>query len=149
MFKIFSYSWPFLLTSLFNLYNLLENPYSRFFVYMKALNLALNGKVTDHIIPSFKKIDSFIKEWNIDIKDKRELFLGIANVLKENKRHLTECLNACKTVFAYAILYICGYDFIPCNRAVAFLFFQLLQGFFQVSDKVSGNFLRWRCLYHE
>ncbi|KAI9153147.1 hypothetical protein LWI28_006718 [Acer negundo] len=70
---------------LFNLYNLLENPYSQFFVYMKALNLALNGKVTEHIIPSFKKIDSFLKEWNIDIKDKRELFLGIANVLKENK----------------------------------------------------------------
>ncbi|KAK2663237.1 hypothetical protein Ddye_001811 [Dipteronia dyeriana] len=70
---------------LFNLYNLLENPYSRFFVYMKALNLALNGKVTEHIIPAFKKIDSFLKEWNIDIKDKRELFLGIANVLKENK----------------------------------------------------------------
>ncbi|KAK0575161.1 hypothetical protein LWI29_034805 [Acer saccharum] len=71
--------------NLFNLYNLLENPYSRFFVYMKALNFALNGKVTEHIIPSFKKIDSFLKEWNIDIKDKRELFLGIANVLKENK----------------------------------------------------------------
>ncbi|KAL5741426.1 hypothetical protein ACOSP7_028158 [Xanthoceras sorbifolium] len=70
---------------LFNLYNLLDNPYSRFFVYMKALNLALNGKVNEHIIPSFKKIDSFLKEWNIDIKDKRELFLGIANVLKENK----------------------------------------------------------------
>ncbi|KAK3212415.1 hypothetical protein Dsin_017121 [Dipteronia sinensis] len=70
---------------LFNLYNLLENPYSRFFVYMKALNLALNGKVTEQIIPSFKKIDSFLKEWNIDIKDKRELFLGIANVLKENR----------------------------------------------------------------
>ncbi|KAK3222792.1 hypothetical protein Dsin_009817 [Dipteronia sinensis] len=71
---------------MFNLYNLLENPYSRFFVYMKVLNLALNGKVTEHIIPSFKKKNSFLKEWNIDIKDKRELFLGIANVLKENKR---------------------------------------------------------------
>lgn len=70
---------------LFNLYNLLENPYSRFFVYMKALNLAVNGKVTEHIIPSFKKIDSFLKEWNIDIKDKRALFLGIANVLKESR----------------------------------------------------------------
>ncbi|KAJ0099703.1 hypothetical protein Patl1_21689 [Pistacia atlantica] len=70
---------------LFNLYNLLENPYSRFFVYVKALNLALSGKVTEHILPSFKKIDSFLKEWNIEIKDKRELFLGIANVLKENR----------------------------------------------------------------
>lgn len=79
--------FPFLFNSLFNLYNLLENPYSRFFVYMKALNLAVNGKVTEHIIPSFKKIDSFLKEWNIDIKDKRALFLGIANVLKESRRY--------------------------------------------------------------
>ncbi|XVF60702.1 hypothetical protein PTKIN_Ptkin08bG0069600 [Pterospermum kingtungense] len=70
---------------LFNLYNLLESPHSRFFVYMQALNLALNGKVTDHIVPSFKKIDSFLKEWNIGVKDQRNLFLTIANVLKENK----------------------------------------------------------------
>ncbi|CAK9138750.1 unnamed protein product [Ilex paraguariensis] len=46
---------------LFNLYNLLENPYSRFFVYMTTLNLAVNGK------------------------DQRELFLTISNVLTENK----------------------------------------------------------------
>ncbi|XVE83668.1 hypothetical protein DITRI_Ditri16bG0105000 [Diplodiscus trichospermus] len=54
---------------------------------MQALNLALNGKITDHIIPSFKKIDSFLKEWNIGIKDQRNLFLTFANVLKENKRY--------------------------------------------------------------
>ncbi|KAG2710944.1 hypothetical protein I3843_04G049600 [Carya illinoinensis] len=70
---------------LFNLYNLLENPYSQFHVYMKALNLAFNGKVTEHIVPSFKKMDGFLKEWNIGISDQRELFLTISNVLKENK----------------------------------------------------------------
>lgn len=70
---------------LFNLYNLLENPYSRFYVYMKALNLAVNGKVTDHIIPSFKMMDSFLKEWNIGILDQRALYLNISNILKENK----------------------------------------------------------------
>ncbi|GLT31652.1 hypothetical protein SLA2020_063740 [Shorea laevis] len=70
---------------LFNLYNMLENSDSRFFVYMQALNFALNGKVTEHVIPSFKKIDSFLKEWNIGVKDQRNLFLTIANVLKENK----------------------------------------------------------------
>nr|KJB33400.1 hypothetical protein B456_006G009500 [Gossypium raimondii] len=70
---------------LFNLYNLLGAPDSRFFVYMQALNLALNGKVVDHIIPSFKKIDCFLKEWNIGVKDQRNLFLTIANVLKESK----------------------------------------------------------------
>lgn len=70
---------------LFNLYNLLKNPYSQFHIYMKALTLALNGKVTENIVPSFKKMDSFLKEWNIGISDQRELFLTISNVLKENK----------------------------------------------------------------
>ncbi|XP_059283122.1 uncharacterized protein LOC132036757 [Lycium ferocissimum] len=70
---------------LFNLYNLLENPYRRFLVYMKALNLAINGKVAEHILPSFKKIDSFLKEWNLGVKDQRELFLKISNILKETK----------------------------------------------------------------
>ncbi|KAA8530445.1 hypothetical protein F0562_005154 [Nyssa sinensis] len=70
---------------MFNLYNLLENPYSQFFVYMKALNLAVNGKVAENIIPSFKKMDNFLREWHIGIKDQRELFLAVSNVLKENK----------------------------------------------------------------
>ncbi|VVB14639.1 unnamed protein product [Arabis nemorensis] len=78
---------------LFNLYNLLDHPYARFQVYMKALELAVNGKVTEYLVPSFKKIDSFLKEWNIDIKDQRELFLAIAKVLRENKSLAKESLN--------------------------------------------------------
>ncbi|KAL4579534.1 hypothetical protein LXL04_015684 [Taraxacum kok-saghyz] len=70
---------------LFNLYNLLENPYSRFYVYMNALKLALNGKVIEHIISSFKKIASFLKEWNLGVHDQRELFLTRSNVLKEQE----------------------------------------------------------------
>ncbi|GFP97916.1 eukaryotic translation initiation factor 3 subunit m [Phtheirospermum japonicum] len=70
---------------LFNLYNLLENPYSQFFVYLKALNLAISGKVTEHVIPSFKKMDSFLREWNLGVKDRRDLFLAISNVLKDSK----------------------------------------------------------------
>ncbi|XP_024642034.2 eukaryotic translation initiation factor 3 subunit M isoform X1 [Medicago truncatula] len=70
---------------LINLYNLLETPYCQFYVYMKALNLAVDGKVTEYIIPSFKKIDSFLKEWKIGTPEQRELFLTISNVLKENK----------------------------------------------------------------
>ncbi|GFY82929.1 proteasome component (PCI) domain protein [Actinidia rufa] len=70
---------------MFNLYNLLENPYSRFFVYMKALDLAVSGKVTDHIIPSFRKMDNLLKEWNIGIQDQRKLFLTVSNILKESK----------------------------------------------------------------
>lgn len=84
---IFFFFFP-LCCSLFNLYNLLESPYSRFYVYMKALNLAVSGNVVEHIIPSFKKIDNFLKEWDIGTPDQRELFLAISNVLKENKRYI-------------------------------------------------------------
>ncbi|KFK37678.1 hypothetical protein AALP_AA3G014500 [Arabis alpina] len=77
---------------LFNLYNLLAHPYARFQVYMKALALAVDGKVTEFIIPSFKKIDSFLKEWNVEIKDQRDLFLAIANVVRENKSLVKESL---------------------------------------------------------
>lgn len=78
---------------LFNLYNLLDHPYARFQVYMKALTLAVDGKVTEYIVSSFKKIDNFLKEWNIDIKDQRELFIAIANVLRENKSLVKESLS--------------------------------------------------------
>ncbi|KAF4397653.1 hypothetical protein G4B88_027393 [Cannabis sativa] len=70
---------------LFNLYNLLENPFSQYHVYMKALQLAIGGKVTENVVPPFKKIDSFLKEWNVGIVEERNLFLAISNVLKENK----------------------------------------------------------------
>ncbi|XP_031492861.1 uncharacterized protein LOC116259272 [Nymphaea colorata] len=70
---------------LFNLYNLLEHPYSRFFVYEKALELAIRGKVTESILPSFKKIDNFLKEWEIGPLEQRRLFLKISNVLGEIK----------------------------------------------------------------
>ncbi|XP_061366513.1 uncharacterized protein LOC133309728 [Gastrolobium bilobum] len=70
---------------LINLYNLLETPYCQFYVYTKLLNLAVDGKVTEYIIPSFKKIDSFMKDWKIGIPEQRELFLTISNILKENK----------------------------------------------------------------
>ena len=81
--------------SLFNLYNLLENPYSRFFVYMTALDLAANGKVTESIIPSFKKIDSLLQEWNIGKADQREFFLTVSNILKDNKRYIVELKAIC------------------------------------------------------
>lgn len=73
------------LFSLFNLYNLLENPYSRFFVYLKSLSLVTHGKVIEHILPSIRNMDNFLKEWNLGVKDQRELFLAISNILKEIK----------------------------------------------------------------
>ncbi|GAB4828663.1 hypothetical protein Ancab_018328 [Ancistrocladus abbreviatus] len=70
---------------LFNLYNLLEDAYCRFYVYMKALHLSVSGNVTEYVIPSFKKIDNFLKEWNIGVQEQRELFLTISNILKESR----------------------------------------------------------------
>jgi len=57
---------------------------------MKTLNLAVDGKVTEFIIPSFKKIDNFLKDWKIGIPEQRELFLAISNILKENKRYSSQ-----------------------------------------------------------
>lgn len=84
---------------LFNLYNLLENPYSQFSVYMKALNLAATAKVTEHIIPTFKKMDNFLREWDIGIKDKRELFLAVANILRDTK-------SSSKESFTFLVKYL-------------------------------------------
>ncbi|KAK4426255.1 Eukaryotic translation initiation factor 3 subunit M [Sesamum alatum] len=78
---------------LFNLYNLLKNPYSQFFVYMKALNLAVSGKVTEYIVPSFKKMDNFLREWNLGVKDQRDLFLTVANILKDSKSSAKDSFN--------------------------------------------------------
>ncbi|KAJ4759944.1 Eukaryotic translation initiation factor 3 subunit M [Rhynchospora pubera] len=73
------------LKMLFSLYNMLENPYSRFVVYMKALEVAVAGKLTDSVVPSFKKIDAFLSEWNIGKVDQRALFHVISNILKDSK----------------------------------------------------------------
>ncbi|KAI3462871.1 hypothetical protein Pfo_019534 [Paulownia fortunei] len=86
---------------LFNLYNLLENPYSQFFVYLKALNLAISGKVTEHVIPSFKKMDTFLREWNLGVKDQRDLFLTIANILKDSKS-----FSSAKDSFNFLVKYL-------------------------------------------
>ncbi|XP_008786018.1 eukaryotic translation initiation factor 3 subunit M [Phoenix dactylifera] len=91
------------LKMLFNLYNLLENPYARFLVYNKALNLAASGKVTESIIPSFKNIDSFLQEWNIGKMDQRELFLTISNILKDNK-------SMAKDSFAFLTKYLATFS---------------------------------------
>ncbi|KAJ0963512.1 hypothetical protein J5N97_028634 [Dioscorea zingiberensis] len=88
---------------LFNLYNLLENPYSKFFVYTKAVDLAASGKVTESIIPSFKKIDSFLEEWNIGKMDQRNLFLSISNILKDNK-------SMAKDSFAFLTKYLATFS---------------------------------------
>ncbi|KAK4800196.1 hypothetical protein SAY86_025561 [Trapa natans] len=88
---------------LFNLYNLLTIPYDRFSVYMQALNLAANGKVVEHIVPSLKKIDEFLKEWNLNLKKQRDLFLAISNVAKESK-------SSVKDSFKFLIKYLATFS---------------------------------------
>nr|GMD09473.1 eukaryotic translation initiation factor 3 subunit M-like [Ipomoea batatas] len=80
----------FSLFSLFNLYNLLADPYSRFLVYKKALNLAISGKATEHVLSSFKKLDNILKEWDLGVEDQRELFLTVSNIMKEHKWYTKE-----------------------------------------------------------
>lgn len=97
---------------------------------MKALELAANGKVTEYIVPSFKKIDSFLKEWNIDIKDQREVFLAIAKVLRENKRY---CNNVSSSLICFGI---------PMSSWDFYSIFQFGERIPSVCDKIFGNFLQ-------
>ena len=131
------YLIPTSFTSLFNLYNLLDNASCRFYVFMKALTLAVSGKVTEHVIPSFKKIDSFLKEWNLEVQDQRELFLSVANALKDSKRYDR------KDLFIYSSSIVHFSSLVVFRKCVTFLlFFQLCKGFFQILDQVFSNFLR-------
>lgn len=84
---------------LFNLYNILGNPYGKFLVYKRALKLAINGKVSELIVPSFKRMDTFLKEWNIGVTEKRELYYLITNVLKDNK-------GSSKDSFSFLVKYL-------------------------------------------
>jgi len=139
------YLIPTSFTSLFNLYNLLDNAYCRFYVFMRALNLAVSGKVTEHVIPSFKKIDSFLKEWNLEVQDQRELFLSVANALKDSKRYDRKRFHKWKWtyLFIYSSSIVHFSSLVVFRKCVTFLlFFQLCKGFFQILDQVFSNFLR-------
>ncbi|KAG0625071.1 hypothetical protein M758_2G025500 [Ceratodon purpureus] len=70
---------------LFHLYNVLENPYGRFLIFKRVLKLAVAGKVPELIVPTFKRMDSFIQEWNVSESDKRDIFLSATNILKDQK----------------------------------------------------------------
>ncbi|CAM6087631.1 unnamed protein product [Calypogeia fissa] len=84
---------------LFHLYNILGNSYGRFLTFKRALKLAILGKVTEVIVPSLKRLDTFIKEWNIGNSEKRELYITASNVLKDTK-------GASKESFAYLVKYL-------------------------------------------
>lgn len=64
---------------------MLGNPYGRYLIFKRAVKLAIAGKVLELIVPSLKKLDVFLKEWNISTTDKRDLYLTATNVLKDVK----------------------------------------------------------------
>lgn len=64
---------------------MLENPYGRFLIFKRVLKLAVGGKVTELVIPTFKRMDSFLLEWNIKESNKRDIFLSASNILKDQK----------------------------------------------------------------
>jgi len=70
---------------LFHLYNVIDHPYGRFLIFKRVIKLAVAGKVTDLIVPSFKRMDAFLQEWNITETDKRDIFLSATNILKDHK----------------------------------------------------------------
>lgn len=74
--------------SLFHLYNVLENPYGRFLIFKRVLKLAVVGKATELVIPTFKRMDSFLLEWNVTESDKRDIFLSATNILKDQKGYV-------------------------------------------------------------
>jgi translation initiation factor 3 subunit M len=84
---------------LFHLYNILGNPYGRFLTFKRALKLAILGKVTELVVPSLKRLDALIKEWNIGNSDKRELYLTSTNILKDIK-------GSSKESFSYLVKYL-------------------------------------------
>ncbi|KAK1306333.1 hypothetical protein QJS10_CPA10g02011 [Acorus calamus] len=49
----------------------------------KALDLTVEGEITDYITPLCRNADKFLKQWNIGTLDQRALFLSVSNVLKD------------------------------------------------------------------
>lgn len=106
---------------------------------MRALNLAVSGKVMEHIIPSFKTINSFLKEWNLDVKDQRDLFLGISNVLRENKRYNRKIQS--ESEFNFHLFNVhCLVLFLTFSEPFLW-YLQLRKGFFQIPNQVFSNLL--------
>lgn len=96
----FNWSWivvgvGFGACSLFHLYNVIDHPYGRFLIFKRVIKLAVAGKVTDLIVPSFKRMDAFLQEWNITETDKRDIFLSATNILKDHKGYGLVC---CTTI---------------------------------------------------
>eukprot|EP00271_Cylindrocystis_brebissonii_P014810 TRINITY_DN36384_c0_g1_i1.p1 TRINITY_DN36384_c0_g1~~TRINITY_DN36384_c0_g1_i1.p1 ORF type:complete len:411 (+),score=86.82 TRINITY_DN36384_c0_g1_i1:191-1423(+) len=84
---------------LISLYNLVRNPAIQFQLYMDMLNFATAAKVTELIVPSFKRLDALIREWGRGPKEQRALFLAVSNILKETKGSSRES-------FSYLLKYL-------------------------------------------
>ena len=82
---------------------MLENPYGRFLIFKRVLKLAVAGKATELVIPTFKRMDSFLFEWNISESEKRDIFLSASNILKDQKGYVSTQFHCISNyVFAFA-----------------------------------------------
>ncbi|GBG63478.1 hypothetical protein CBR_g38096 [Chara braunii] len=71
---------------LFHLYNTIKKaPYARFLLYRRLLEFAIAAKVTDLVTPSLKRLEAFLKEWNVTVQDQRGLYLTATNLLREGR----------------------------------------------------------------
>eukprot|EP00243_Klebsormidium_subtile_P003068 TRINITY_DN16214_c0_g1_i1.p1 TRINITY_DN16214_c0_g1~~TRINITY_DN16214_c0_g1_i1.p1 ORF type:complete len:415 (+),score=133.81 TRINITY_DN16214_c0_g1_i1:212-1456(+) len=89
---------------LFFVYNQLKHPYGRYAVFVKALEVALEGKAPELVIPTLRKLDTLIKEWAIGGKEQRGLFLLGTQILREGKTKDS------KDAFAFLVKYLATFS---------------------------------------
>ncbi|GAQ92403.1 hypothetical protein KFL_010070030 [Klebsormidium nitens] len=90
---------------LFFVYNQLKHPYGRYAVYVKALEVARDGKAPEQVIPTLRKLDALIKEWAIGGKEQRGLFLLATQILREGKTKDSK-----KDAFAFLVKYLATFS---------------------------------------
>lgn len=71
-----------------NLYNNLERTSpSRFDVYQAIVAVAANGEEVDVLIPSLSQLDKWLVEWNVNVDEKKEIYLRLTDVLGAYKKY--------------------------------------------------------------
>lgn len=88
---------------LFVLYNAVKAPFGRFQVYLRGLEFAAAARAADAFVPSFRRLDAFVREWGAGPRELRPLYLAVTNVLRETK-------GSAKDSFAYLMKYLATFS---------------------------------------
>ncbi|KAJ3102624.1 hypothetical protein HDU97_000408 [Phlyctochytrium planicorne] len=87
-----------------NLYNSLEpNSNVRYEVFTAILKVAANNDEIDHIAPQLEDLDQLLTLWGSALKEKRELYLLVSDLLKSSSRHQREA-------FEFLVKFLQSYD---------------------------------------